>query len=163
MDAAKPYARELADFLRSRRSRLRPEDVGLVPGPRRRVAGLRREELALLAGVSTDYYKCLEQGRDVRPSEHVLDELARALELTEEERRHLRSLAAAARRPPARRRRRAAERVPASVSRLLPLMYAPALVIGRHLDVLAWNGLAAELLPGLDTAPSSKPYLRRDR
>ena len=64
--------RELAEFLRTRRTRLRPEDVGLEPGPRRRVAGLRREELALLAGVSSDYYQRMEQGRDVRPSEQVL-------------------------------------------------------------------------------------------
>jgi hypothetical protein len=64
---------ELAEFLKSRRTRVRPEDLGLEPGPRRRVAGLRREELALLAGVSTDYYQRMEQGRDVRPSDQVLD------------------------------------------------------------------------------------------
>ncbi|MCZ4514635.1 helix-turn-helix transcriptional regulator, partial [Streptomyces sp. ActVer] len=70
--------RELAEFLRTRRTRVRPQDVGLEPGPRRRVAGLRREELALLAGVSSDYYQRMEQGRDVHPSEQVLDALARA-------------------------------------------------------------------------------------
>ncbi|WP_425424732.1 helix-turn-helix transcriptional regulator [Streptomyces aurantiacus] len=87
--------RELATFLRARRTRLRPEDVGLEPGPRRRVAGLRREELALLAGVSANYYQRMEQGRDVRPSEQVLDALARALHFSAEESRHLHSLAAA--------------------------------------------------------------------
>ncbi|MFI1736053.1 helix-turn-helix domain-containing protein, partial [Streptomyces acidicola] len=91
--------RELAEFLRTRRTRLRPQDVGLEPGPRRRVAGLRREELALLAGVSSDYYQRMEQGRDVRPSEQVLDALARALDFSAEETRHLHSLAAAARTP----------------------------------------------------------------
>lgn len=84
-----PHARELGDFLRARRNRLRPEDVGLEPGGRRRVPGLRREELALLAGLSTDYYQRMEQGRDVRPSDDILDAIASALVLDEEERRHL--------------------------------------------------------------------------
>ncbi|WP_327047443.1 helix-turn-helix domain-containing protein [Microbispora sp. NBC_01189] len=75
-----PYARELGDFLRARRGRLRPQDVGLEPGPRRKVAGLRREEVALLAGLSTDYYQRMEQGREVRPSGEVIDGLASGLE-----------------------------------------------------------------------------------
>ncbi|WP_308216369.1 helix-turn-helix domain-containing protein [Streptomyces ortus] len=66
-----PYARELGEFLRARRNRLRPRDVGLEPGGRRKVTGLRREELALLAGLSTDYYQRMEQGREVRPSDGV--------------------------------------------------------------------------------------------
>src|SRR6266700_3071778 len=90
---------ELAEFLKTRRTRVRPEDLGLEPGPRRRVAGLRREELALLAGVSTDYYQRMEQGRDVRPSDQVLDAIATALRFTPEESRHLHNLAAAARTP----------------------------------------------------------------
>ncbi|WP_258341721.1 helix-turn-helix transcriptional regulator [Saccharopolyspora gregorii] len=146
------HSRELADFLRTRRARLRPQDVGLEPGPRRKVTGLRREELALLAGVSTDYYQRMEQGRDVRPSEEVLDALARALELDEDETRHLHALARAARRPePV--RRRAPERVPASTRRLLHTIGGPALVLGRHLDVLAWNALAGSLFGGLDQQP----------
>ena len=79
-----PYARELGDFLRARRDRLHPADVGLEPGGRRKVTGLRREELALLAGLSTDYYQRMEQGRDVRPSDDVLDALATALALDDE-------------------------------------------------------------------------------
>ena len=71
----------LGDYLRARREQLRPEDVGLVAGSRRRVAGLRREELALLAGISVDYYLRLEQGRDKNPSAQVLDALARVLRL----------------------------------------------------------------------------------
>ena len=71
----------LGDYLRSRRGQVRPEDVGLVPGARRRVQGLRREELATLAGVSSDYYLRLEQGRDKNPSAQILDALARALRL----------------------------------------------------------------------------------
>ncbi|HWO65082.1 MAG TPA: helix-turn-helix transcriptional regulator [Umezawaea sp.] len=138
--------RELADFLRTRRTRLRPEDVGLEPGPRRRVAGLRREELALLAGVSSDYYQRMEQGRDVRPSSQVLDALARALNFSAEESRHLHSLAAAARTPTRAPRRHEPEEVPETTLRLLRTTSAPALVVGRFQDVLAWSPLAGLLL-----------------
>ncbi|MEU7474116.1 helix-turn-helix domain-containing protein, partial [Streptomyces sp. NPDC044984] len=134
-----PYARELGDFLRARRSRLRPHDVGLEPGGRREVTGLRREELALLAGLSTDHYQRMEQGREVRPSDHVLDALAGALGLDDEEHRHLFTLARAARRPVPARVARAPERVPDSTRRLLRVMDTPAVVLGRHLDLLAWN------------------------
>ena len=140
-----PYARELGDFLRARRSRLTPSDVGLEPGGRRKVAGLRRDELALLAGVSTDYYQRMEQGREVRPSDDGLDALAGALGLDDEERRHLFVLARAARRPvpvPD----RGPERVPDSTRRLLRALDTPALVLGRHLDLLAWNPMAEALL-----------------
>ncbi|MGD0556263.1 MAG: helix-turn-helix transcriptional regulator [Streptosporangiaceae bacterium] len=136
---------ELAEFLKTRRTRMRPEDLGLEPGPRRRVAGLRREELALLAGVSTDYYQRMEQGRDVRPSEQILDAIAHALQFTPEESRHLRTLAATAR-TPARQARYGPEVVPPTTLRLLETMSAPALVVGRFLDVLAWNPLAGALL-----------------
>ncbi|WP_250031272.1 helix-turn-helix transcriptional regulator [Paractinoplanes maris] len=140
-----PYARELGDFLRARRSRLHPRDVGLEPGGRRKVTGLRREELALLAGLSTDYYQRMEQGREVRPSDDVLDAIAGALVLDEEERRHLFALAQAARRPvPV--RPPVAERVPESTRRLLQVMDTPAVVLGRHLDLLAWNPMAQALL-----------------
>ena len=144
--------RELAEFLKARRTRVRPEDVGLEPGPRRRVAGLRREELALLAGVSSDYYQRMEQGRDVRPSEQVLDALARALNFSAEETRHLHTLAAAARKP-VRRRPHTREVVPPTTLRLLRTMTTPALVVGRHLDVLAWNPLAGALLGELTALP----------
>jgi transcriptional regulator with XRE-family HTH domain len=138
--------RELAEFLRTRRTRIRPQDVGLEPGPRRRVAGLRREELALLAGVSTDYYQRMEQGRDVRPSDQVLDALARALNFSAEESRHLHSLAAAARTPARPPRRPAPEAVPPTTLRLLRTITTPAVVVGRFLDLLAWNPLAGALL-----------------
>ena len=138
--------RELAEFLKARRTRLRPQDVGLEPGPRRRVSGLRREELALLAGVSPDYYQRMEQGRDVRPSEQVLDAVARALQFSPEETRHLHTLAAAARKPARRPRHSPPETVPESTLRLLQSMTGPALVVGRHLDVLAWTPLAGAVL-----------------
>lgn len=141
-----PHARELGDFLRARRGRLRPGDVGLEPGGRRKVTGLRREELALLAGLSTDYYQRMEQGRPVRPSDTVLDALAGALGLDDEERRHLFALAHAARRPAGARVDRAPERVPDGTRRLLRVMDTPAVVLGRHLDLLDWNPMAEALL-----------------
>lgn len=152
------YARELGAFLRSRRQRTTPEDLGLEPGPRRKVAGLRREELALLAGLSTDYYQRLEQGRNVRPSDAVLDSIADALALDDIERRHMLMLARAARQPDDAPVVRRPDRVPASTQRLLPLMGVPAVVLGRHLDVLAWNSLAAELLGD----PASYPPEQRN-
>ncbi|MDX8141013.1 helix-turn-helix transcriptional regulator [Lentzea sp. BCCO 10_0061] len=145
--------RELAEFLRTRRTRVRPQDVGLEPGPRRRVAGLRREELALLAGVSPDYYQRMEQGRDVRPSDQVLDAIAGALNFSAEESRHLHSLAAAARTPVRAGRRYLPEEVPATTLRLLNATASPALVVGRFLDVLAWNPLAGALLGAFTEAP----------
>src|SRR4051794_6970089 len=111
--------RQLGEFLRTRRARLRPEDVGLVPyGDRRRVPGLRREELALLAGVSASYYSRLERGHSLNASPEVLDAIARALGLEEDERRHLHDLAAGQRRPKS-GRRPAPERVTAAVRQLV--------------------------------------------
>ncbi|HEX7301917.1 helix-turn-helix transcriptional regulator [Lentzea sp.] len=136
------HARELGTFLRARRSRLRPQDVGLEPGGRRKVPGLRREELALLAGLSTDYYQRMEQGREVRPSDDLLDALATALNLDEQERRHLFALADAVRRGTP----EAQDEVPAPTRHLLLSMDTPAFVLSRHLDVLAWNPLAEALL-----------------
>ncbi|NED58730.1 helix-turn-helix domain-containing protein [Micromonospora aurantiaca] len=146
MSSPHPYARELGAFLRARRGRLRPRDVGLEPGGRRKVTGLRREELALLAGLSTDYYQRMEQGREVRPSDDVLDALAGALGLDDTERRHLFTLARAARRPVPARVDRGPERVPDGTRRLLRVMDTPAVVLGRHLDLLDWNPMAQALL-----------------
>lgn len=145
-------AQQLAEFLKARRARVDPADLGIEPGARRKVAGLRREELAMLAGVSTDYYQRIEQGRDVHPSDDVLDALARALLLDRDETRHLFTLAHTARRP-ARVRRRRPELVPESTRRLLATAGSPALVLGRHLDALAWNPLAGSLFGGIDDQP----------
>jgi transcriptional regulator with XRE-family HTH domain len=133
---------ELGDFLRTRRARLQPHDVGLPDYGRRRVPGLRREELAQLAGVSVDYYVRLEQGRDIHPSDPVLDAIAQALRLDDDERAHLIALV----RPRRRARRRPSERVRPGVQRLLDQMGdVPAVVVGRRLDVLASNPLGAAL------------------
>src|SRR5260221_5855569 len=109
----------IGESLRARRELVRPEDVGVpdVGSHRRRVAGLRREEVAMLAGVSSDYYVRLEQGRDQHPSRQVLDALARTLQLDEDATAHLHRLAAS----PARRRRKAPqpEKVPAGILQLI--------------------------------------------
>ena len=136
---------DLGDFLRTRRARLQPQDVGLPDYGRRRVPGLRREELAQLAGVSVDYYVRLEQGRDIQPSDSVLDAIATALRLDDAERAHLFTLV----RPRKRARRRPTERVRPAVRDLVERMEFPAFVLGRRMDVLAHNALAAALLSGM--------------
>ncbi|MEU6089239.1 helix-turn-helix transcriptional regulator [Streptomyces sp. NPDC047085] len=130
---------DLGDFLRSRRARIRPEEVGLPSHGRRRVPGLRREEVAQLAGVSVDYYIRLEQGRGPSVSDAVLDAIARVLRLDETEHTYLRTVA----RPRGRRERRpATPRVRQGVQLLLDSMErTPAFVLGRRMDVLAWNAL----------------------
>nr|WP_246406115.1 helix-turn-helix transcriptional regulator [Modestobacter versicolor] len=132
--------------MRARREQVRPADVGITVTSSRRVAGLRRDELAMLAGISTEYYTRLEQGRDRHPSAQVLDAVARALGLDTASAAHLHDLA-----DPAPRRRRAprrSERVRPSVAQLLAAWdRTPAFVQGRHLDVLAANPLAVALSP----------------
>ncbi|WP_308102937.1 MULTISPECIES: helix-turn-helix domain-containing protein [unclassified Nocardia] len=139
------FVADLGGFLRARRSRLQPADVGLVSyGARRRVPGLRREELAQLAGVSVAYYTSLEQGQARNASAEVLDALERALRLDVDERAHLHDLAAAA---PRRRPVAVTESVSPQLRQLLEAMDGvPAIVYGRHLDVLAWNGLGEALI-----------------
>jgi transcriptional regulator with XRE-family HTH domain len=140
--------REFAAFLRSRRERLTPSDVGLAEGFRRRTPGLRREEVALLAGVGATWYTWLEQGRDVRPSPEVLSALARALKLDSAERRHLFLLCD---RPPPEMRTPGPETVPASLLRMLDSMRVqPAYVLGRRWDLLAWNQAAVALFGDYD-------------
>ncbi|MFE3074194.1 helix-turn-helix domain-containing protein [Streptomyces sp. NPDC059247] len=140
---------ELSEFLRSRRARLKPEDVGLPEfGRHRRVPGLRREELAQLAGVSVAYYTRLEQGNGRNVSMEVLDAIARALRLSETERAHLTHLA----KPTAKKRQHRAavarpQQVRPGLQHLLDSMEGvPAFVGGRRLDVLAWNRMARALL-----------------
>ena len=147
---------ELGRFLRARREGVRPADVGLPPATAsRRTPGLRREELATLAGVSIDYYTRLERGRETRPSPAVVDALARALRLDAEEHEFLRSLAAqAARRapqPPAPRSRSVRETVRLLLETLRP---NPAYVLSRTYDVLAANPGGAQLHPGLAGWPA---------
>ncbi len=144
---------DLANFLRTRRSRVDPATVGIPVDRRRRVAGLRREEIAHLSGVSADYYVRLEQGRATQPSEQVLDALARVLALDETERDHLHRLA----HQPRRRTTAPAARLRPELLRVLDLVgETPALIMNHRLDVLAGNRLAHLLygtpIPGLNTA-----------
>lgn len=133
----------LADFLRRRREALHPGDVGLTAGPRRRAAGLRREEVAALAAMSTDYYARLEQQRGPQPSDQMLAALARALRLTLDERDHL--FALAGHHPPSRLRR--SEHVSPAVLRVLDrLDDTPAMVVSDLGETLVQNPLAAALL-----------------
>jgi transcriptional regulator with XRE-family HTH domain len=136
----------LGAYLRARRALITPEQAGIPPGFQRRVAGLRREEVALLAGISADYYLRLERGRDRNPSEQVLTALARVLQLDEVEHRYLVELAEPRRRA---RPRRRAETVPARLAHLLAAVDVPAFVEGRAFDVLAANPLATALNPRL--------------
>jgi transcriptional regulator with XRE-family HTH domain len=134
---------EIREFLSSRRARITPDQVGLpVYGENRRVPGLRREEVALLAGVSVDYYTRLERGNLTGVSEGVLEALARALQLNDVERTHLHHLARAAHGPTPRRRRRAQQHIRPSVQHLLDRMSGlPAFVRNGRLDILAANRL----------------------
>ncbi|RPE29347.1 helix-turn-helix transcriptional regulator [Kitasatospora cineracea] len=136
----------LGRYLRARRELVSPAQAGLPPGGNRRVPGLRREEVALLAGISPDYYLRLERGRDRNPSPQVLDALARVLRLDDVERTYLLGLVAARPRAP---RRRRPEQVPARVHQLLAHLPVPAFVEGRAFDVLAANPMALALSPSL--------------
>jgi transcriptional regulator with XRE-family HTH domain len=153
---------QLGDFLQARRAQLLPEDVEMPTyGERRRVPGLRREELALLAGVSASYYTRLEQGQSLNASPEVLDAIARALRLDESERLHLHDLARSTS-GRGRGRRPAPERVSAATGQLLDaLADTPAIVLGRRSDVLAWNRVGHALFAGhLDPATVDRPAER---
>jgi transcriptional regulator with XRE-family HTH domain len=145
----------LADFLRKRRARLSPEDVGLPPGIRRRTPGLRREEVAQLANIGISWYVWLEQGRDVHPSAQVLESLAQALRLTLNERRHLFLLAGQPLPPHASALEERAS--PALQQVLDDLNPTPAYVMGRRCDCLAWNKAADSLFA---MSEASSPYAR---
>ena len=153
--------RELADFLRHARSAVDPQRAGLpADGRIRRVPGLRREEVALLAGVSTDYYTRLEQGRRITPSTGVLDAIARALNLDATARAHLGHLVGTS---------VVQRKAPATVQRVRPGLYqllesldgVPAMILGRNTDVLAINRLGRALLADFDRIrPRERNYAR---
>ncbi|MDX6241398.1 MAG: hypothetical protein QOG10_6222, partial [Kribbellaceae bacterium] len=151
---------ELGEFLRTRRARLQPDAVGLTSYGARRVPGLRREELAQLAGVSVAYYTRLEQSLSQNASDDVLDAIARALQLSDDETMHLRNLAR-----PTRRKRRTASRPeaarPATKQLIEAIEGVAAVVMDRRSDVLAWNELGHQLLVGHYDADS--PYSAETR
>lgn len=146
MSGGTPDQTELAEFLRARRSELAPSDVGLPEGgAHRRVAGLRREEVAQLAAISTDYYTRLEQGR-ISPSPPVLESLARVFQLTDDQRTYMYELVGASA-ASAKSRRRARQKIKPFMQRVLDqLTGTPAIVMTPTHDILAWNPLAAALM-----------------
>ena len=154
----KEQGTELGRYLRARRAMVTPQDVGLPPAPRRRVEGLRREEVAEIVGLSTDYYVRLEQGRAQHPSAEVLDALCRALLLGPAEHAHLLNLA----RTPKRPSKTSPERRPRSSLRsslahaVFGVHDAPAMIMNDRSDVLAWNGLAAALIADFPNLPPAQ-------
>ncbi|MER5180983.1 helix-turn-helix transcriptional regulator [Streptomyces sp. NPDC002896] len=154
---------ELGRFLRARRTQTSPDQVGLTVGAgMRRTPGLRREELATLAGISIDYYVRLERGKETRPSPSVLDALARALHLDDAEHQHLRELAARAARyapetsPPLSRTVR-----PHLKLVLETMRPSPAYIVSRSMDLLAWNSCGLALYAGLADWPATQRNLAR--
>jgi transcriptional regulator with XRE-family HTH domain len=152
---------ETADFLRGRRAALTPDRAGLSTDDRvRRVPGLRRDEVARLAGVSTEYYTRLEQGRASNPSPAVIDALARALQLDASEREHLTDLMSGPQ--PVRRSPAAPQRVRAGLQLMLQTLdHVPAFILGRRTDVLAANRLARAVLTDFDALPATRRNLAR--
>ncbi|MEU7589613.1 helix-turn-helix transcriptional regulator [Micromonospora sp. NPDC049230] len=150
---------ELGAFLRSRRERLRPQDVGLPSGPRRRTPGLRREEVAVLAHISTEYYVRLEQGRAPRPSGDVLAGIAGALRLTDAESGHLHVLAGTA---PSRTGLHRRDVRPSIRTLLERLPQTAGFVLSAAFEILAWNDLAAALMEDFAAlAPEDRNLARR--
>lgn len=134
----------LATFLRTRRDLLKPADVGLSEGDRRRVVGLRREEVAMLADISAEYYLRLEQGRERQPSDQVLESLARALQLDDDAVQYMRNLA----RPAPRGRRVAVEQLDPGIATMINSWHlTPAYVTGHYMTILVANPMARALLP----------------
>jgi transcriptional regulator with XRE-family HTH domain len=155
---------ELREFLRSRRARLSVDDVEIGGTSRvRRVPGLRREEVAQLAGVSVDYYSRLEQGRHLNVSDEVLDAVARALRLDDTERSYLMQIARVKGRRARRRTPAPVQRVRPGIRRILETLddVAPAFVFGRRMDVLAANRLARALMTDFDALPPRERNLLR--
>ena len=151
---------ELRDYLRSRRARISPDEAGLPPQTgARRVPGLRREEVAMLAGVSVDYYVRLERGRNLNVSESVLDAVARALRLDGTERDHLYALARPTR---ARRRPAPPQRARSGLQRVVEQWSdTPALLLGHRMDVLAANPIARALYTDFDALPRRERNMAR--
>lgn len=148
---------EVSEFLRSRRERLTPDQAGILGGGRRRVPGLRREEVAMLAGMSADYYAKMERGSLAGVSPDILDAVARALRLDPAESGHLHDLARAAATSPIRRARSAAPTVTASLQRFLDAVTdTPVWIRNRRMDVIATNPLGRALLAPILDDPTNR-------
>ncbi len=143
---------ELGDFLKTRRARIQPEEVGLPRGQRRRTPGLRREEVAQLAGIGVDWYTWLEQGRDIRVSEDVLESLVRTLHLSEAERRHL-YLLAHKQAPPLKQVAKSVEASPVLQQLVDQQGNFPTYIIDYKWDVVVWNKSSVILFDDIERMP----------
>ncbi|MET0254659.1 MAG: helix-turn-helix transcriptional regulator [Luteibacter sp.] len=143
--------RQLGEFLRSRRERILPEDVGIASLRRRRTPGLRREEVAQLAGISAEWYVKLEQGRAVTPSAATIAALGKALRLDKVEQAHLNALAESGH-----RKAFVTEVVPETVAHIVSSLPQPAYVTGQRWDILAWNDAAADLFTDFSRLPAEE-------
>nr|BBH87364.1 transcriptional regulator [Thermosporothrix sp. COM3] len=154
----KQRRKELGEFLRTRRARLSPEQIGLPPGLHRRTPGLKREEVAIMAGISTTWYTALEQGRDIHVSSSILSSLANVLQLTEDERAHLFTLAHQP--APDLQSMRPEEPVQHIYHHILDELNAvPALLTGRTYDILGWNNAARMVFGDFGKLPKSERNL----
>lgn len=151
----------LSEFLKAKRAMLRPESVGLAPGRRRRTPGLRREEVAQLAGVSLTWYTWLEQGRDIRVSASVLNSVAKALHLNEDERKYMFALAME---PEAEQAVAGGDMraMPASLQRIVDeLRFCPAIISDRRCGIVGWNEAAAHVFLDFAEVPPAKRNMVR--
>lgn len=158
-DADEQRRRDLSQFLKSKRAALSPEDVGLHAGPRRRAAGLLREEVAQRAGISLTWYVWMEQGREIRPSADVVEHLADALVLTDSERTHLRTLARPD--PCTRWAPCFSSEAPADLRAWIAGLDQPAYALNGRWDVLAWNTPAQKMLADFAAVPAEDRNILR--
>lgn len=154
-----PRLKALSDFLKSQRSKLHPAAVGLPPGARRRTPGLRREEVAQLAGVSTTWYTWLEQGRDIKVSASVLDAIAGTLHLNSDERKYLFDLALDNGFHPDLAPGREAEISPSLAKILEELKFCPTLISDRHCHIVGWNTAASHVFLNFEQVPEAERNL----
>ncbi|MEN9706104.1 MAG: hypothetical protein RLZZ393_1983 [Pseudomonadota bacterium] len=148
--------RQRAEFLRSCRARIKPSDLGLPEPQRRRTEGLRREDVAALSGVSVAWYTWLEQGRQMRVSDEVLERICHTFRLTEDERVYLFTLVQ--QRPP-RLQHEGQQEAPVEVIRMIEAAACPAVILNLRWDVLAWNRLSAVLVRDYDALPAGQRNL----
>lgn len=151
----------LSTFLKAKRAQIKPESVGLPAGTRRRTPGLRREEIAQLAGVSTTWYTWLEQGRDIKVSSLVLDCISTALQLNNDERDYLYDLALEAKLEIAHPKKDQSELSPSLKRILAELTYCPAIITDRHCHIVGWNSAAAHVFLDFEQIPNDQRNLIR--
>ncbi|WP_411552748.1 helix-turn-helix transcriptional regulator [Paenibacillus lautus] len=151
----------LSAFLKGQRAKISPESVGLPPGTRRRTPGLRREEVAQLAGVSTTWYTWLEQGRDIQVSSSVLDCVASALQLNADERRYLYSLALESGAEPYTVKHEAVKISPSLQKIITELKYCPVMISDRKCNIVGWNRAAAYVFLDFDRIPPEERNMIR--